>query len=389
VSVIDAKGKIVMPGLIDMHVHLRQPGREDKETIYTGTRAAVKGGITSVVTMANTEPVVDRCQIVKALKDAVKKDAACNVFIGASVTEKRESKKLTDITKLRKAGVLLVSDDGSSVASAELMKKALKECKKNNMVLSEHCEDKKISGSGLINEGFIATKLGLRGIPREAEYNIVKRDLELARSTKTKIHIAHVSCKESVELIRKAKKKGVKVTAETAPHYFVLTDECCVTYDTNTKVNPPLRGQDDVFSIKEALKDGTIDTIASDHAPHGKHEKEIEYEYAAFGIIGLETSLSLAIMELVEKDFISWTDLVRLMSLKPAIILGLDKKGNFNSGSNADIIILDPEEEWTYKEEMIGSKSKNSPFIDWKLKGRVTDTMVGGKFVVKDKNLII
>ena len=380
---IDAKGKIITPGFIDMHVHLREPGREDKETIFTGSRAAAKGGFTAVLCMPNTEPAIDSSKVVKLVKEIIKKDALCAVYIAGAITEGRKGTKLTEFDAMKKGGVIAVSDDGSSIDDENLMIAALREAKKTGLVLMNHCEDKKLSGRGVMNRGFIATKTGLRGIPAEAEYERIRRDIELADKAASAIHIAHVSAKESVEMIRKAKKKGVKVTAETAPHYFTLTEDCCVTYDTNTKMNPPVRSKDDVKAIKEGLKDGTIDAIATDHAPHTDSEKDVEFDVAPFGIIGLETALSLAVMELVEKKILSWPELILKMSANPAKILGIEG-GYLSEKSPANIVIIDPAKKYIYKKEMIESKSNNSPFINWELQGAVEAVFVDGKLVMKD-----
>jgi dihydroorotase len=383
-EVVDAKGKIVLPGLIDMHVHLREPGREDNETVKSGTEAAISGGITSVCTMPNTNPPMDNGENVNRLTNIIKKDALSNVFVVGAITEKRCGEKLVDMKELKKEGVIALSDDGNSVQDEFLMLKALKKAKDNGLLLISHCEDKSISKKGVVNEGVISTKLGLRGIPKEAEYNFVGRDIKLAGKAGARIHIAHVSSKESVDIIRKAKKGGIAVTAETAPHYFSLSDEACVTYDTRTKMNPPLHSVEDAEAIKKGLADGTIDAIASDHAPHGKHEKEIVFELAAFGIIGLETLLGLSLMKLIDEKRISWMKLAELISANPAKILGLDNKGCLSPGSDADLTIIDPEIKWVYKREDIKSKSKNSPFIGREFKGRVKYTIVGGRIVFGD-----
>ncbi|MBN1354178.1 MAG: dihydroorotase [Candidatus Omnitrophica bacterium] len=378
-SVIDANDKIVAPGVIDMHVHLREPGREDMETVASGTRAAVSGGITSICAMPNTYPALDSVNAIKRLKGIIKKDASNNVFVIGAITKGRKGLDLVDMAAMRKEGALAFSDDGNSLGDEALMSESLKMAGGNNAFLISHCEDRNISKNGVMNEGITATKLGLRGIPKQAEYEFVERDIRLAEKTRTKIHIAHVSCKESIDIIKKAKTKGVQVTAETAPHYFSLTEEACVTYDTRTKMNPPLRALEDVEAIKEALRDGTIDVIASDHAPHGKHDKEVEFDFAAFGIIGLETLLPLAIAALVEKKMISWMKLVELVSLNPAKILGLSNKGNLSPGKDADIIIIDPLANWVYTKDSIKSKSKNTPFINWKFKGKVETVISGGR----------
>jgi len=377
---IDVEKKLVIPGLIDMHVHLREPGREDIETVESGTVAATSSGITSLCAMPNTYPAMDSRENVKKLNDIIEKDAKNNVFVIGAITEKRQGKKLVDMKRMKSEGVVALSDDGSSVEEKSVMLEALKEAEKNNLFLISHCEDKKISKAGVVNEGIIATKLGLRGIPKKAEYKFVKRDIELAKEANTRIHIAHVSCKESVDIIRKAKEEGIKVTAETAPHYFSIDENACVSYDTRTKMNPPLRSKEDLEAIKEALIDGTIDAIASDHAPHGKHEKEVEFDTAAFGIIGLETLLGLA-LKLVDKKVLSWKRLVELTSVNPTKILGLKNKGSISVGSDADITVIDPEKEWVFTKNSIRSKSKNSPFINWRFKGKVTDVIVGGKKV--------
>ena len=386
-EIIDARGMIVSPGLIDMHTHLREPGREDEETVFTGTRAAVKGGFTTVACMPNTEPPLDNPAIIKQLKEIIEKDALCNVSIIGCITEGRSGKRATDFHKMKREGVAAVSDDGSSLEDDRVMSEALVQSKEEGLLIIEHCEDKQLSANGVINESFTATKLGLRGIPKAAEYEMVKRDLELARKLSCKIHIAHVSLKESVELIRKAKKLGVNVTAETAPHYFSLTEECCAAYDTNTKMNPPLRSKEDVEAIKEGLKDATIDVIATDHAPHTDSEKDVEFDSAPFGIIGLETALSLSVMELVEKDILSWKDLIMKISVNPAKILGI-KRGGLKNGAIADIVIIDPNKEYTYTKDTIESKSKNSPFINWILKGKATYVFVAGRLVM-GKGVII
>jgi len=381
---IDAKGKIVAPGLVDMHAHLREPGREDKETIHSGTRAALRGGFTTVAAMPNTDITIDNVNAVKLVKNIIEKDALVDVAIIGAITEKREGKKPVDTKALKKEGVIALSDDGSSVDDDETLTSALKAAKKEGLVVIEHCEDKNLSGSGVMNEGYVSTKMGLRGMPKSSEYERVKRDLELAKKCEGRIHIAHISCKESVELMRQAKKAGVNATAETCPHYLALTDECCVTYDTSMKMNPPLRAKDDVAAVKAGLKDGIIDAIATDHAPHTDSEKDVEFDCAPFGVIGFETALSIAVMELVEPKILSWSELITRMAVNPSNILGLGK-ANLKKGKRADIIIIDPQKEYIYKKESIESKSKNSPFIDWKLKGKVTHVFVAGKMVMGDE----
>jgi len=381
-TVIDASGKIVMPGIIDMHVHLREPGREDKETVFSGTMAAAKGGVTSVLCMPNTLPSLDSAEIINTMKAIIKNTANVDVFICGAITIKRQGKELVNIGGLKKDGIIAISDDGASVDSDELMLKALKEAKKEKILVICHSEDKALSGKGLVNRGFTSTRLGLRGISKESEYKRVGRDIKLAEESGAAAHIAHVSCAESVEIIRKAKKKGIKVTAETAPHYFSLSEGDLLDYNTNMKINPPLRAKDDILAIKQGLKDGTIDIIASDHAPHTENEKEIEFEHAEFGTIGLETELAVSITELIGSGILTWQELIRKMSLNPAMVLGIDK-GTLGVNKDADIAIVSPDKEWIVDKAGLVSKSKNSAFIGRKLKGAVECTIYKGKVVYK------
>jgi len=381
-TIIDAKDKIVMPGIVDMHVHLREPGREDKETVASGTEAAAKGGVTSVLAMPNTLPAIDCAKNVNALKDIIKNSAKVDVFIAGAITIARSGKKLCDIGALKKQGAIAISDDGSSVDSGEIMLDAFSKANKENLIVICHSEDKALSGKGLVNLGFTSTRLGLRGISNESEYRRVDRDIKLAEKADARVHIAHVSCRESVDIIAKAKKKGVKVTAETAPHYFSLNEEALIDYNTNMKVNPPLRARGDVEAIRQGLKSGVIDAIASDHAPHTENEKDIEFEYAASGSIGLETELAVSITELVHAGLLGWSDLVKRVSASPAKILGLNK-GSLGVGQDADITIVSPEKEWTVKGRDFVSRSKNSAFLGRRLKGAVEYTIYNGKVVYK------
>ena len=384
-KVIDATGKIVMPGLVDMHVHLREPGREDRETVASGTAAAAKGGVTSVLAMSNTQPAIDCIDNIKLLKSIIKKTAHINVFIAGAITIGRQGKELTDIAQLKKEGVVAISDDGSSVDNDELMLRAVEKAKNENTLVICHCEDTSLSVKGVVNLGFTSTRMGLRGILKESEYKRVQRDIQLAERVDAPIHIAHVSCQESVELIEKAKKKGIRVTGETAPHYFSLSEEAVLGYDTNMKMNPPLRSKDDVATIKQGLKNGVIDIIASDHAPHAENEKDIEFERAEFGIIGLETELAVSITELVNTGLLDWPELVKKLALKPAKILGIDK-GTLSVGAGADIIVVSPDKEWLVKKEDFLSKSKNSAFLGRRLKGLVEYTICAGKIVYRNTN---
>jgi dihydroorotase len=380
---IEAKDKIVMPGIVDMHAHLREPGREDKETIASGTKAALKGGVTSVLAMPNTQPAIDSPENIRLLKGIIQKTAQANVFICATITKGRLGKELTDITGLKKEGAVAISDDGTSVDSEELMLQALEKAKREGILVIAHCEDKALSAHGVVNLGVISTRLGLRGISKESEYKRIERDIELAKKTKAQIHIAHVSCKESVELIAQAKRKGMPLTAEITPHHLALSEEAVLGFDTNMKMNPPLRSKDDLAALKEALKNGIIDAIASDHAPHTENEKEIEFERAEFGTIGLETELAVAITELVKTGLLDWSGLVQKLCLNPAKILGINK-GTLSVGSDADMIVVSADKEWIVKKENFLSKSKNSAFLGKKLSGIVEYTVLGGKIAYKN-----
>jgi len=378
-KVIDAKGNLVFPGLIDIHVHLREPGREDKETIETGSKAAAKGGFTTIMCMPNTNPVIDNASVVEAILKEAHRVGLVNVIPVGAITRGQKGEELTDMFELKQAGCLAVSDDGRAVASSQIMRRAMEYAKMVGLILIEHCQDPLLMSGGVMNEGYHSTVLGLKGDPAISETVIVARDIELARYLKTKIHLAHMSLKRSVELIRFAKDQGIQVTAEAACHHFTLTDEAVSTYDTNTKVNPPLRTSEDVEAIREAIKDGTIDCIVTDHAPHTHEEKEIEYDHAPFGMIGLETAVGLTITELVKAKIISWSQMAERMSAAPARVVGLDNKGVIAEGKDADITIIDSDKEWVFKKEDIASKSKNSPFIDRKFTGQVVATICGGK----------
>lgn len=384
-KIIDATNKIIMPGIVDLHVHLREPGGEDKETIASGTKAALKGGITSLLAMPNTHPPIDNVDNLRLLKKIIKETAHSNVFIAGSITKARLGKELTEIAKLKKEGIVAISDDGASVDSDELMLAALQKAKKEKVLVICHCEDKSISAKGVVNLGLTSTRLGLRGISNESEYKRVQRDIRLAEKINYPVHIAHVSCRESIELIAGAKKKGIKISAETAPHYFSLSEEAVLGYDTNMKMNPPLRSKDDVEAIKEGLKDGTIDVIASDHAPHTDNEKDIEFERAEFGVVGLETILAASITELVKRGLLNWATLARKLSLNPAKILGINR-GSLKVGAEADLVVVSADKEWVVEKERFISKSKNSAFLGKALTGVVDYTILSGKIVYKNKD---
>lgn len=377
-KIIEAAGKIVMPAFLDMHVHLRQPGQEDKETVATGTRAALAGGAAEVLAMPNTEPAVDSLESLEKLQEIIDKTADSKVYIAAAITKQRKGRELVDIKALAREGVKAITDDGDSVDDPNLMLKAFKQAEKNGILVICHCEDKFLARGGVLNLGFSSTCLGLRGIPKEAEFQRVARDIGLAARARAALHIAHVSCRESVEIIAEAKARGIKVTAETAPHYFSLTEKDLWDFDTNKKMNPPLRTEEDVLAIKQALADGTIDVIASDHAPHTENEKDIEFERAAFGTIGLETELSIAFSELVEGKFLSWTDLVDKFCLRPAEILGVKKK-EIKEGEDAALVIFDPNKTWKVTKDSFFSKSKNSCFLNRGIKGKVEAVFYRGE----------
>lgn len=379
-TIIDAGNKIVAPGIVDMHVHLREPGREDKETIASATAAAAKGGVTTVLAMPNTQPAMDCPKSVELLQGIINKNAKINVQICGTITKGRLGQELSDIAALKKIGVCALSDDGCSVDNDALMLKALKQAKPAGLLMICHCEDKKLSGKGVINLGFNSTRLGLRGISNASEYKRVQRDIELAEQSGCPVHIAHVSCRESVEIISQAKKKGILVTSETAPHYFALTEDELLEYDTNMKMNPPLRSKEDLAAIKQGLKDGIIDAIASDHAPHTENEKDIEFERAEFGVVGLETELSVSITELINKQVLDWPGLIQRLCLNPARILGLDR-GRLTIGSFADVVIISDQPSWTVDKPALLSKSKNSAFLGRSLKGLVDYTICNGTIV--------
>jgi dihydroorotase len=380
---IDAAGKKVLPGLIDIHTHLRQPGREDKETIETGSRAAVKGGFTSIMCMPNTSPVIDNPMVVEFIIREAARVGLCNVFPIGAITKGQHGEEITDMAELKASGCRAFSDDGKVVLNSRLFRLAMEYAKMLDVLIMEHCQDPLLSAGGVMNEGITSTRLGLKGEPAVAETVMVARDIEIARYLAAPVHLSHMSLERSVELIRFAKSQGIKVTAETCPHYFVLTDEACGSFDTSTKVSPPLRSMQDVKAIKQGIADGTIDCIVTDHAPHTKEDKEVGFDAAPFGLIGLETSLALTITELVKPGIIDLRAMVDKMSAAPARIVGLKAKGAIKTGFDADITIIDPDGEWTVVQEGFVSKSKNSPFIGRKLKGLVEYTICGGKIVYR------
>lgn len=384
---IDATGMWVMPGLIDLHVHLREPGFENKETIATGSRAGAMGGFTTICAMPNTNPVTDNEILISYIKMKAEKESPINVLPIGAITKGQEGKELADIGRMAKAGACAISEDGKSVGDPALMKNAMVYSKMFNLPVFDHCEDIRLA-KGSMNSGDRAALLGLKGISNESEDVIVSREIILAKATGAQLHLCHISTKGSVELIRAAKADGVNVTAEVTPHHFTLCDEDIVDYDANFKMNPPLRNKVDRAAVIEGIKDGTLDCIATDHAPHHLDDKNCEFEKAANGIIGLETSFALSNTELVEKGVISPSQLVEKMSANPAKILGINK-GNLSVGSVADIAIADPNKEYAIDVNKMVSKAKNTPFGGRNVKGKVLYTIVAGDVVVDNGELTI
>lgn len=382
-EIINASGKYVLPGLVDAHCHLRDPGYEYKEDIESGTKSAAAGGFTSIACMPNTNPVIDSEAVVKYILNKAKKEGYVNVYPIGAITKGQKGEELAEIGELKFAGAVAVSDDGMPVKSPSLMKKALQYASMFDITVISHCEDTDLVDEGVMNEGYLSTLMGLKGIPAAAEEIMVARELILAEYTNIPVHIAHVSTALSVEMIRNAKKRGVNITCETCPHYFSLTEDACAGYNTNAKVNPPLRTARDMLAITEGIADDTIDIIATDHAPHHPDEKNVEFSLAANGMIGFETALPLAITHLIKPGIISMNKLVEKMSLNPSKILGLSK-GTLSAGSSADITIVNINKETVVDLNKLKSKAKNSPFGGRKLFGAVSSTIVGGRVIALD-----
>ena len=383
-DVIDAQGKTVVPGLVDMHVHLREPGYEEKETIETGCLAAVAGGITTVACMANTLPVNDNASVTRFILQSARAVGTIDVLPVGAVSKGLKGEEFVEFGPMKEAGVVAFCDDGNPIMDSELMGMALESSKKWRLPILSHCEDLNLSRGGVMNEGDLSRELGLKGIPRAAEEVMVARDIILADLTKGKLHICHVSTAGSVELIRRAKLRRVPVTAETAPHYFTLTEEAVRDHGTNAKINPPLRTHLDLKAIKEGLRDGTIDAIATDHAPHDEASKAMDFSRAPSGIIGLETALPLT-LRLVDEGVLSMDGAIAKLSTNPSKILGLNR-GTLSKGSQADVTIFDGEREFVVQKAAFRSKSRNTPFDGWKLKGVVELTIAGGRIVYQRKD---
>lgn len=375
---IEAGGLIVAPGLVDMHVHLREPGREEDETIETGTRAALAGGFTSVACIPNTEPPIDTQAAVEFIHQKAARADTCNVFVVACVSRGREGKELAEIGRLVEAGAVAFSDDGAPVYDAELMRRALEYCRMFDKPILAHEEVLELSRGGVMNEGLVSLLLGLPGMPAAAEDVMIGRDIALAEATGGRVHVMHVSTAGGVALIRDAKRRGARVTAEACPHHFTLTDESLRGFDSNYKMSPPLRTAADVEAIIEGLVDGTIDCIATDHAPHAREKKMLELDRAPFGILGLETAVGLSVTRLVATGRIGWPRLIEALSTLPARILGINR-GTLRPGAVADITLIDPERSWQVDIDTFRSKSVNSPFHGWTLRGRAVATIVGGR----------
>ena len=383
-EVFDVSGLLVAPGFIDIHVHLREPGQEHKETIASGCGAAVAGGFTSVCPMPNTQPVNDNAAITRYMIEQAERAGLANIFPIGAITKSSDGTELAEMGEMKAAGAVAVSDDGRPVPNAGIMRRAMQYAKDFDLPVIDHCEDKSLSSGGVMHEGKISLLLGLKGMPALAEEIDVVRDLLIAKETGAHIHIAHVSTKRAVEVIRRAKNEGVNVTCEVTPHHFTLSDISVEGYDTNTKMAPPLRSEEHLEAIIEGIKDGTIDAIATDHAPHHADEKALEYDRAPFGIIGLETAVGLAFNELIHKGVIGLERLVEMCSSNPAKIFRLENRGTLKPGSIADVTIIDPTKQWTFNAADSRSKSRNTPFDGWQFNGKAVAAIVAGKIVFNE-----
>ncbi len=377
-QVLDATGKIVCPGLIDMHVHLREPGQEEDETIQTGTAAALAGGFTTVVCAPNTDPPIDTQGVVAFIYHQAAKADHCNVYVLGCVSKNRQGKELAEIGQLVEAGAVGFTDDGNPIADAELLRQAFLYCRMFDKPVLDHAEVKELTEGGVMHEGLVSLVLGLPGMPSASEEVMIARDIALAEATGGRLHLMHLTTANGLEILRRAKRRGVQVTCEVTPHHLTLTDEAMRSFDPNYKVNPPLRGPEHVEALIAGLQDGTIDVIASDHAPHAPEKKMQEIDQAPFGVIGLETTLGVIATRLIEPGLLDWPTVIEKMTINPARILGLPK-GTLAIGADADVTIIDPEARWTVDPQQFRSKSSNTPFAGWQLKGRAVATIVAGR----------